>query len=229
MGKFRFTAPSPALVVATAALFVAMGGTGYAAFHLGKSSVGAKQLKNGAVTSSKIVGGAVTSSKIANGAVTKSKVNLSGVTVPSAVHAGSADSATAAGNANTVGGEKIQKFFFKGTANTAPSVILHVDGLSISAGCDASSNPIIVANSDTTDTQLKISGDASGTVFANSWSTSGGPTRNLDLTGGHGLGNGTGTYSILDGHVVTFDYAFDDPNTYGTFTGCTVVGQAIAS
>ena len=34
MSRFRLKRPSPALVVATAALFVALGGTGYAAFQV---------------------------------------------------------------------------------------------------------------------------------------------------------------------------------------------------
>ena len=43
----RFSHPSPALVVATIALIVALGGTSYAA--LSNNSVGTNQLKNGAV------------------------------------------------------------------------------------------------------------------------------------------------------------------------------------
>jgi hypothetical protein len=34
--------PSPALIVATAALFLTLGGTGYAAFTVSKNSVGTK-------------------------------------------------------------------------------------------------------------------------------------------------------------------------------------------
>lgn len=45
---------SPALVVSLLALFVALGGTGYAAFSLPTNSVGTPQLKNGAVTSKKV-------------------------------------------------------------------------------------------------------------------------------------------------------------------------------
>jgi hypothetical protein len=40
--------------VAIVALFVALGGTGYAAIKLPKNSVGTKQLKNGAVTAKKV-------------------------------------------------------------------------------------------------------------------------------------------------------------------------------
>ena len=46
--------PSPAMIVACVALFVAMGGTSYAAVTLAANSVGAKQIKNSAVTTAKV-------------------------------------------------------------------------------------------------------------------------------------------------------------------------------
>ncbi len=46
--------PSPALVISVIALFVALGGTSYAAMTLPKNSVGTKQIKNGAVTAAKL-------------------------------------------------------------------------------------------------------------------------------------------------------------------------------
>jgi hypothetical protein len=46
--------PSASLVVATMALVVAIGGTGYAAFRLPDGSVGTPQLKDGAVTARKV-------------------------------------------------------------------------------------------------------------------------------------------------------------------------------
>src|SRR4051794_22558658 len=52
--RFRLQRPSPAMVVALVALFVAMGGVGYAAFKLPKNSVGSKQIKKNAVNSSKV-------------------------------------------------------------------------------------------------------------------------------------------------------------------------------
>ncbi len=51
-------------VVATLALFVALGGVSYAALQLPKNSVGTKQLKKNAVTSQKIAKGAVTKAKL---------------------------------------------------------------------------------------------------------------------------------------------------------------------
>jgi hypothetical protein len=50
----RWKAPNPALVISLIALFVALGGTTYAATSLPKNSVGTKQLKNRAVTRKKI-------------------------------------------------------------------------------------------------------------------------------------------------------------------------------
>src|SRR5215218_230630 len=51
-------------VVATLALFVALGGASYAATQLPKNSVGSKQLKKDAVTGPKIAKGAVTKAKL---------------------------------------------------------------------------------------------------------------------------------------------------------------------
>jgi hypothetical protein len=49
--------PSPSLVISLIALFVALGGTTYAATSLPKNSVGTAQIKSGAVTKGKIAGG----------------------------------------------------------------------------------------------------------------------------------------------------------------------------
>ncbi len=58
------------LVISLLALFVALGGTGWAAQVLGRGSVGTAQLARDAVTAPKIAAGAVTKSKLASGAVT---------------------------------------------------------------------------------------------------------------------------------------------------------------
>jgi hypothetical protein len=102
MSTFRLHRPSPALVVATIALFVALGGTGYAAFGLPRNSVGTKQLKNGAVTTSKIRDGAVTGAKVKGHSLTGASIDLNTLgTVPSAVRAGHASAADSATNATS--------------------------------------------------------------------------------------------------------------------------------
>jgi hypothetical protein len=50
--------------IALAALFIALGGTSYAAVAIPKNSVGPSQLRKGAVTSSKIHSGAITPGKL---------------------------------------------------------------------------------------------------------------------------------------------------------------------
>jgi hypothetical protein len=65
-------------VIATIALFVALGGAAVAA-GLPKNSVGSKQLKRGAVTPAKLKRGAVTSGKIAPKAVVAGKLGANAV------------------------------------------------------------------------------------------------------------------------------------------------------
>jgi hypothetical protein len=54
-------------VIAMLALFVAMGGTGYAALKLPKNSVGSKQIKKNAVTSTKVKNGSLKKGDFAAG------------------------------------------------------------------------------------------------------------------------------------------------------------------
>jgi hypothetical protein len=67
MTRFR---PSPAMVVALLALFVSLGGVGYAATKIGTS-----QIRNGAVTAKKLHNRAVTARKIRDGAVSWRKTD----------------------------------------------------------------------------------------------------------------------------------------------------------
>ena len=60
---------TPANVIACVALFVALGGTGWAGQVIGHGSVGSVQLKSNAVTASKIANGAVTKTKLAPGLI----------------------------------------------------------------------------------------------------------------------------------------------------------------
>jgi hypothetical protein len=77
----RFPRPqlSYSNVIATIALFIALGGAAVAA-GLPKNSVGANQLKRNAVTTAKLKRGAVIASKIKNGVVTTNKLNNGAVT-----------------------------------------------------------------------------------------------------------------------------------------------------
>jgi hypothetical protein len=59
MREIRVPTPSPAMVIALLALFVALGGGAYAALKLPKNSVGPAQLKKNSVTSTKVKDGAL--------------------------------------------------------------------------------------------------------------------------------------------------------------------------
>lgn len=67
--------PSASLVVSFVALFVALGGVGYAATQLPANSVGSAQLKNGSVGNFKLKFNSVGTRKIINGSVGAKQVN----------------------------------------------------------------------------------------------------------------------------------------------------------
>jgi len=68
--KISVPRPSPALVIASLALGLVLGGTAYATgLSVPNSSVGTAQLKNGAVTTKKLASNAVTSSQVKNGSL----------------------------------------------------------------------------------------------------------------------------------------------------------------
>ena len=64
MPRIKLHRPSPALAIAVLALFVALGGTGYAALNLPRNSVGSKQLRKSAVRNVDIASNAVTGAKV---------------------------------------------------------------------------------------------------------------------------------------------------------------------
>jgi hypothetical protein len=109
-------------VVASLALFCALGGGAYAAMRVPPSSVGPRQLKAGAVTKGKIAKEAVVAAKVAEHSLTGAQIDLSALgTVPAATDA------TDAGNANTVGGH----------AASCPANTILIRGLCF----DSSANP----------------------------------------------------------------------------------------
>jgi hypothetical protein len=69
MARIKPHLPSPALAIAVLALFVAIGGTGYAALKLPKNSVSSNQIRKGAVKSPDIARNAVTGAKVKRGSL----------------------------------------------------------------------------------------------------------------------------------------------------------------
>lgn len=94
MSKPRVKRPSPALVISLVALFVALGGSAYAA-----KKIGTKEIKANAITTGKIKKNAITTAKIKKEAVTGAKINeVSLGAVPNATNAVNATNAENAKN-----------------------------------------------------------------------------------------------------------------------------------
>jgi len=205
--------------IALVALFIALGGTTYAATALPKNSVGAKQLKKNAVTNT----------KIAKNAVTGAKIKLSTL--------GKVPSAASADNATTVGGQAVVKVQWKAPPGTATQTILAANGLTITGSCDASSNITVDAvGSTTNNAELRIQGHVSGTGFFKNPSAFNNttPVSLVNTDGAHHEGSGRLVEATLDGHVLTFSYGFNWGITGsaaygGTFVGCTLYGDAVYS
>lgn len=126
-------------VMSSIAVFLVIGGaSAFAATHLGKNSVGTKQLKNNAVTTAKIKKNAVNGAKVKNGSLTGADINLGTLgTVPSA------------GNSNTVGGNSVVLINFQASPSAGPTQILNLDGFTLTAFCNPGDETIVLANGPT--------------------------------------------------------------------------------
>jgi hypothetical protein len=208
---------SYANVMASVAVFLALGGTAYAALKLPANSVGEKQLENGAVTTNKLHADAVGTENIKNGAVTGPKMNFAGVTVPNAHSADtadtannarfadSADTANTAANANAVDGQTVTTMFFKGTASSGPQTVLNnVNGLTIDLSTGA-------------DFPLSIDYFSSGTPEGLL-----GPLHTVPA-------EGHTEYATDAGKVVTLNYASENSPTLNGESVCVFYGTAIAN
>ena len=103
MKKISTKRPSPALVISVLALFVALGGSAYAA-----SKVGTKDIRKNAITAAKIKKNAVTTAKVKNNAITGAKIDESSLgAVPSAVNATNALNAANFSRFHTTGLVKV--------------------------------------------------------------------------------------------------------------------------
>jgi hypothetical protein len=119
-------------LIAYLALFVALGGTSYAAFKLPKNTVGSKQIKNNAVTGSKVKNGSLTKADLKRGEIPAA---FAGV-LPSArsLRGTWAVSGGSDGNPTTVSGA----VSFGVVLASAPAPTFVADGDSPSASCPGS-------------------------------------------------------------------------------------------
>jgi hypothetical protein len=130
--------PSPAMIVACLALFIALGGTSYAAATLAANSVGTKQLKKNAVTSAKIKNAAVTATKVKDGTLTGTKLADAAITSAkiadgSVTGAKIADASVDAAKVGTIPGARVRRTAAQQVANNA-TLIVSYDAIDFNVG-----------------------------------------------------------------------------------------------
>ncbi len=228
--------PSPALVVASLALAVALGGTTYAATALPKNSVGAKQLKSGAVSTVKLAKGSVTSKQIKDHTIVaadiaKNVIPSLGGKVASATHADTADVAHTADVAGSVGGAHFTTIDYRVGPGTPATPIVAANGLTISASCDGAGTLLLSLSSATGDAQYALlATDDTGNVRGDSFNAWTGDA--FDIAARLGLPDLTReslhlTYQNPGGKPVVVDIAADNAAFNGA-TACYAGGYAIS-
>ena len=153
--------PSAAIVISSAALFLSLGGVGYAAISIPDNSVGTAQLKNNAVTSGKIKNGAVTYKKINPGSVGIVRANTGQLQVRVS---GTCATGTAIATVNQVGKVTCNNALpseFGTTDNkaTVTSTAATVSSLTLPAGASylAFANPTATVTSGATTQHVTVS------------------------------------------------------------------------
>jgi hypothetical protein len=119
-------------VMATIAVFLALGGGAYAV-TVGKNSVGKKQLKKGAVVDKKVKKNSLTGRSI-----NESKLG----TVP---------------NSNKVGGNTVQQIHYRAAQDTGAQTVFSGAGLTVKANCPAAGSDFVNLEA-TTDTNGSVIG-----------------------------------------------------------------------
>jgi hypothetical protein len=231
--------PSPALVVASLAFAVALGGTTYAATALPKNSVGRQQLKSGSVSTIKLAKGSVTSRQIKDHTIVAADLAKNAYPalpgkVASAGHADSAGRADTAGHADTAGsvsGASFTTIDYRAGAGSPATTVVSVNGLTISASCDASGTLLLSIASATGDAQYALlatddTGNVRGDSF-NAWTGEG-----FDIAARLGLPDLTReslhlTYQNPSGKPVLVDIA-SDGGAFNGATSCYAGGYAIS-
>jgi hypothetical protein len=129
--------PSPSLIISLLALFVSLGGTGYAALTITGKNVKNSSLTGRDVKNSSLTGRDVKSNSLTGGDVIESRLGKvpRAAASDSAARAGSAATADSAGNAGTVGGKRVLQIDRQLGFAAPKQAILSANGLSVSATC----------------------------------------------------------------------------------------------
>ena len=224
MRKFRPRRPSGSMLVALLALFVALGGSSYAALKITSSNI-----KNGTIKGLDIHSSTITGSKLKKNTLTGTQINESRLgTVPSAtsatnaVNATNATNAGSAANAAKVGGVAVGKIDFRAPASTSATTIFDSGKLKLAASCSAAGALTLTASTSVDHAQI----DAWGT---NTDFTS----QDFLIAGPHDFANQNEqrdlVYTEPGGQTVQVSYLAQGGQTAQGTTKCTVTGFAMTA
>jgi hypothetical protein len=164
LGRIQGARPSPALMISLVALFVSLGGVGYAAATIGSSqitnnSVRGKDIRNSTITGKDVKNSGLTGSDVKNSGLTGSDVKNSSLTGSDVLESslGKVPNAAHADDASTVGGQgpgaffpaaklkTIQRFTL---TNNQTRVLITNGPLTLTAQCEINQTLETNANSD---------------------------------------------------------------------------------
>jgi hypothetical protein len=234
--------PQPGTVIALVALFVALGGTGYAA-----ATISGSKIKNRSIAGKKVkrntLGGTeiresklakVPSARLADSAgladkaksadsATRANAAIAAVNANHAKSADSADRADSAGDADTLNGQSVQRFQFDVDDNGATQEV-EIFGVTMSGNCPGGVGNLDFSNTSGLEAKFHVSGEADGTPAGGD---------DADFTAGDADGidgsRGTATANVLfdDGTSATVLYGWDSDRFGGDATGCEFWGEVI--
>jgi hypothetical protein len=228
-------------VVASLALFVALGGGSYAAVALSRNSVGATQIRRAAVGPSELKRDAVDSVRVRNRSLREVDFapgqlpvgrGATGLTGPIGAQ-GAAGPAGPTGltgppgapnpNADTVDGVSAARFTYGGATNTGPETILTLGGLSLRASCIVPADIVLEATTTVGDSVVLMQSSVGNTNDPDV-----DVTESPELINGLASpGSGTITYQNPAGSLVTIVFwSWGDSNA---FDNCSLAGHAMHS
>ena len=230
MSRILRRRPSPAMVVAFVALGVALAGTANALpgksrvkkDDIARAAVRAQHIYSNAVRTKHIRARNVTRSKISRRAINSDLVGVDALTGQNIVES----SLSTVPNSSKVNNRSVEKMSFVAVAGTAATQVLNLNGLSISAACNAGPALSVTAGTAVSGAWIHAGGThgGAGNYYNGDDAFNVGDSFDVLLnatTGSTGL-RGTLTYVRPDSEVVTADYLAQE-----TATGCVFAGTAI--
>jgi hypothetical protein len=232
MSRILRRRPSPSMIVALVALFVALAGTATALpgrarvkkDDISRAAVRSVHIKSRAIQSKHIKSRAVTRSKIAKRAISSSEVGQDAITGTNIVESslGTVPTATNATNASKVNGRSVEKFAFVAPAGTGATTVLSLNGLTLTGACGAGTALSVTASTSISGAVIHSGGaQAAGTgafYLADNPFNVGDPP--FDVLGAtpHEK-EGTLTYARADGEVATATFLAEDTGSACVFAG----------